>query len=165
MNAIIEKMLEWGQKWAEGSRGTKSSRQEGGRADSFSEPGLRQRTSYASPLRDSLQFYEPLSSHEYRNHGRHVHHRRSAGRVPRRTSFFPSLQQLAFPDGSFHRPNIHDETTWLILLLVQLAMAVLGTTFAGGYLALRGDGKKKEAGPPINAKSNEEEAFIKYVMR
>jgi len=42
-------------------------------------------------------------------------------------------------------------------------MATLGTTFLGGYLALGGS-KKTETGPPINAKSKEEESFVKYVF-
>jgi hypothetical protein len=29
---------------------------------------------------------------------------------------------------------------------------------------MRGDGKKKEQGPPINATSKDEEAFIKFVQ-
>lgn len=47
---------------------------------------------------------------------------------------------------------------------MQLAMAVLGTTFAGSAFALRGDSKAKEQGPPINATSKEEESFIQYVL-
>jgi F-type H+-transporting ATPase subunit k len=42
-------------------------------------------------------------------------------------------------------------------------MATLGTTFLGSWLALRGGSKpEKEQGPPINAKSKEEESFVKY---
>jgi F-type H+-transporting ATPase subunit k len=42
-------------------------------------------------------------------------------------------------------------------------MATLGTTFAGSWLALRGGDKPaQEQGPPLNAKSKEEESFIKY---
>jgi F-type H+-transporting ATPase subunit k len=42
-------------------------------------------------------------------------------------------------------------------------MATLGTTFVGSWLALRGGSKpEKEQGPPINAKSKEEENFVKY---
>ncbi len=44
-------------------------------------------------------------------------------------------------------------------------MATLGTFFAGTAFALRGKEKAKEQGPPINATSKEEEAFIKYVAR
>ncbi len=44
-------------------------------------------------------------------------------------------------------------------------MATLGTFFAGSAFALRGKEKAKEQGPPINATSKEEEAFIKYVIR
>lgn len=44
-------------------------------------------------------------------------------------------------------------------------MVPLGTTFGGAYLAMSG-GKKpdqKAKGPPINAGSEDEEKFIKYV--
>jgi F-type H+-transporting ATPase subunit k len=48
---------------------------------------------------------------------------------------------------------------------MQLAMATLGTTFVGSWLALRGGSKpEKEQGPPINAKSKEEENFVKYAL-
>lgn len=50
------------------------------------------------------------------------------------------------------------------VLPLQLAMITLGVTFAGGALAMRGDTKAKEQGPPINATSKEEENFIKYVQ-
>lgn len=43
-------------------------------------------------------------------------------------------------------------------------MGVLGTTFAGAFLALSGGDKKKaEQGPPVNASSKDEEKFIQYV--
>lgn len=43
-------------------------------------------------------------------------------------------------------------------------MAVLGTMFAGSYLAMGGGSKPKTAaGPPINASSKEEGDFIQYV--
>lgn len=42
-------------------------------------------------------------------------------------------------------------------------MATLGTTFVGGWLALGGSSKADSQNPPINAKSKEEESFIKYV--
>lgn len=41
-------------------------------------------------------------------------------------------------------------------------MATLGATFAGSYLAMRGGDKKTAQGPPINASSKDEEAFIQY---
>jgi F-type H+-transporting ATPase subunit k len=41
-------------------------------------------------------------------------------------------------------------------------MATLGTTFFGSWLALRGGPKEEQQGPPLNAKSKEEESFIKY---
>ena len=44
----------------------------------------------------------------------------------------------------------------------QLAIATLGTTFAGAALAVGGKEKKKEQGPPINATSKDEEQFIQY---
>jgi F-type H+-transporting ATPase subunit k len=40
-------------------------------------------------------------------------------------------------------------------------MATLGTTFAVAFLSMGGDKKSKEQGPPINAKSPDEENFIK----
>jgi F-type H+-transporting ATPase subunit k len=44
-------------------------------------------------------------------------------------------------------------------------MGVLGSTFAGAYLALSGGDKKKaEQGPPVNAASKDEEKFIQYVI-
>ncbi|MCJ1354426.1 MAG: hypothetical protein MMC33_004414 [Icmadophila ericetorum] len=46
-----------------------------------------------------------------------------------------------------------------------LAMATLGTTFAGAYLGLGGNQKAKEAGPPINATSKDEEAFIQEFLK
>ena len=42
-------------------------------------------------------------------------------------------------------------------------MWTLGLTGAGAYFGLRGGEKKKEQGPPINATSEDEEKFIKYV--
>lgn len=41
-------------------------------------------------------------------------------------------------------------------------MTTLGTTFAGIYLAMPAKTKEKESGPPINAASKDEEAFIQY---
>lgn len=46
--------------------------------------------------------------------------------------------------------------------LSQLAMATLGATFAGSWLAMRGDGSEKAKTPPTNASSKDEEAFIQY---
>jgi hypothetical protein len=44
-------------------------------------------------------------------------------------------------------------------------MGVLGTTFAGAFLAMGGGDKKKtEQGPPVNASSKDEEKFIQYVL-
>lgn len=40
-------------------------------------------------------------------------------------------------------------------------MATLGTTFLGAYLSLSGGPKPDTKNPPINAKSKEEESFIK----
>ena len=42
-------------------------------------------------------------------------------------------------------------------------MATLGTTFGLIALAMGGKEKAKEQGPPINAGSKEEEAFIQFV--
>lgn len=45
----------------------------------------------------------------------------------------------------------------------QLAIATLGVTFAGSYIAISSGGKKpKDQKPPVNASSKEEEAFIQY---
>lgn len=41
-------------------------------------------------------------------------------------------------------------------------MATLGVLFGGSYLAMRGGEKKTAQGPPINASSKDEEAFIQY---
>ncbi|KAI9859925.1 MAG: hypothetical protein M1824_003513 [Vezdaea acicularis] len=46
-----------------------------------------------------------------------------------------------------------------------LAIATLGTTFAGAALAMGGDKKSKQQGPPIQAQSSEEESFIKDFMQ
>ncbi|KAF1830242.1 hypothetical protein BDW02DRAFT_573235 [Decorospora gaudefroyi] len=47
-----------------------------------------------------------------------------------------------------------------------LAIATLGTTFAGAALAMGGKkGEEKASGPPINAKSSEEENFVKEYVR
>ncbi|KAF2836112.1 hypothetical protein M501DRAFT_997351 [Patellaria atrata CBS 101060] len=47
-----------------------------------------------------------------------------------------------------------------------LSMATLGTTFAGSWLALRGDGKKTaQQTPPINASSKDEENFIQDFLK
>ena len=40
-------------------------------------------------------------------------------------------------------------------------MATLGVTFAGAYLSMGGSSKADPNNPPINAKSKEEESFIK----
>ncbi|ORY05816.1 hypothetical protein BCR34DRAFT_453970, partial [Clohesyomyces aquaticus] len=42
-----------------------------------------------------------------------------------------------------------------------LAIATLGTTFAGAFLAMGGKKAEQAAGPALNAKSKEEESFIK----
>jgi F-type H+-transporting ATPase subunit k len=48
----------------------------------------------------------------------------------------------------------------------QLAMATLGSIFAGSWAAMGGGEKPKTAqGPPINASSKDEENFIQYVLR
>ena len=46
--------------------------------------------------------------------------------------------------------------------LSQLAIATLGVTYAGSWLAMRGDGSEKAKTPPTNASSKDEEAFIQY---
>jgi F-type H+-transporting ATPase subunit k len=43
-------------------------------------------------------------------------------------------------------------------------MATLGTTFIGAYLSMGGSSKADPNNPPINAKSKDEESFIKYVQ-
>ncbi|KAI4250478.1 MAG: hypothetical protein L6R40_000076 [Gallowayella cf. fulva] len=47
----------------------------------------------------------------------------------------------------------------------MLAMATLGTTFAGIYLAMPSKTKEKESGPPINAASKDEEKFIQDFLK
>ncbi|USP74688.1 hypothetical protein yc1106_01962 [Curvularia clavata] len=44
-------------------------------------------------------------------------------------------------------------------------MATLGTTFAGAALSLGGKKAEDPTTPPINAKSSEEESFVKCVDR
>ncbi len=44
----------------------------------------------------------------------------------------------------------------------QLAIATLSVTFAGAYLSTRGGKAEEVTQPPINAKSKEEESFVKY---
>jgi F-type H+-transporting ATPase subunit k len=43
-------------------------------------------------------------------------------------------------------------------------MATLGTAIVGGYLSMGSSPKADTTNPPINAKSKEEESFIKYVL-
>ncbi|EEP77812.1 predicted protein [Uncinocarpus reesii 1704] len=45
-----------------------------------------------------------------------------------------------------------------------LAMATLGTTFLGAYLAMPSS-PKKEQGPPIKASSKDEEQFIQDFLK
>ena len=45
----------------------------------------------------------------------------------------------------------------------QLAMVVLGSIFAGAYVATRGGGQKAQTTPPIQASSKDEENFIQSV--
>jgi F-type H+-transporting ATPase subunit k len=51
------------------------------------------------------------------------------------------------------------------LMSLQLAMATLGTTFVGAALALSGGKAEDKSQPPINAKSKDEESFVKYALR
>ncbi|KAH7131852.1 hypothetical protein B0J11DRAFT_520222 [Dendryphion nanum] len=46
-----------------------------------------------------------------------------------------------------------------------LAIATLTTTFAGSWLAMRGGDKPEQQGPPLNAKSKDEENFIKEFVK
>ncbi|KAH8430272.1 ATP19 family protein [Aspergillus melleus] len=46
-----------------------------------------------------------------------------------------------------------------------LAMGVLGSLFGGVYLATRGGGEKKQAAPPIQASSKDEETFIQDFLK
>ncbi|KAJ5207119.1 hypothetical protein N7491_002249 [Penicillium cf. griseofulvum] len=47
-----------------------------------------------------------------------------------------------------------------------LAMATLGSMFAGSWLAMSGGEKPKTAqGPPINASSKDEENFVQNFMK
>lgn len=43
-------------------------------------------------------------------------------------------------------------------------MGVLGSLFGGVYLATRGGSQPKQAAPPIQASSKDEETFIQYVL-
>ena len=45
----------------------------------------------------------------------------------------------------------------------QLAIATLGITFTGAALAMGGKKAEDPTSPPINAKSKDEESFVKYV--
>ena len=44
-------------------------------------------------------------------------------------------------------------------------MATLAVTFGGAKLAMGGDKKEKTNIPPINAKSSDEEKFVKFVYQ
>ncbi|KAF2262217.1 hypothetical protein CC78DRAFT_534985 [Lojkania enalia] len=44
-------------------------------------------------------------------------------------------------------------------------MATLGITFGGAWLAMSGGKKPEERGPAINAKSKEEESFVKDFIK
>ncbi|KAK2741501.1 hypothetical protein FQN55_008252 [Onygenales sp. PD_40] len=46
-----------------------------------------------------------------------------------------------------------------------LAIATLGTTFLGSYLAMGSGKKDKTQPPPINASSKDEEAFIQEFLK
>ncbi|CAO2652789.1 Nn.00g022000.m01.CDS01 [Neocucurbitaria sp. VM-36] len=46
-----------------------------------------------------------------------------------------------------------------------LAIATLGTTFAGAFLAMGGKKAEDKSQPPINAKSSEEESFVKEYVK
>lgn len=51
-------------------------------------------------------------------------------------------------------------------VVIQLAMGVLGSTFAGAFLSTRGGSKEqqqKQQGPPVQAGSKDEEDFIQCV--
>ena len=45
----------------------------------------------------------------------------------------------------------------------QLAIATLATTFTGAFLAMGGKKAEDVSQPPINAKSKDEESFVKCV--
>lgn len=69
----------------------------------------------------------------------------------------PSRSPCAvFKVGFLHGSSLAD-------VQFQLAIATLGVTFAGGYIAMSLGGKKpKEQKSLVNASSKEEEAFIRY---
>jgi F-type H+-transporting ATPase subunit k len=46
---------------------------------------------------------------------------------------------------------------------LQLAMATLGVVFTGAFLSVGGKKIEDPTSPPINAKSKDEESFVKYV--
>jgi len=47
--------------------------------------------------------------------------------------------------------------------VLQLAIATLGITFTGAALSMGGKKAADPTSPPINAKSPDEESFVKYV--
>ena len=49
-------------------------------------------------------------------------------------------------------------------VVLQLAIATLATTFSIAAFSLSGGEKVDKTQPPINAKSKEEESFVKYVF-
>mgnify|MGYP003624106409 CR=1 FL=1 len=51
----------------------------------------------------------------------------------------------------------------LITLCKQLAIATLTVTIGGAFLATSGKKADAPTSPPINAKSKDEESFVKYV--
>jgi hypothetical protein len=78
----------------------------------------------------------------------------------------PGRQSLALAVSLFTSSELEIAPRKLTRFLTyQLSMAVLGTMFAGSYLAMGGGSKPKTAaGPPINASSKEEGDFIQYVL-
>ena len=83
------------------------------------------------------------------------------------TPSFALPSECRFTLSGFHSLCVYVRTTETKAnaSVLQLSIATLTTAFAGGYLSTGGS-KKKEGGqgPPINAKDQDEEKFIQYVM-
>lgn len=92
------------------------------------------------------------------HHGRHVHCCRQASWLARGTWNSINRSAIATELHPLSRPAIINSCS------LQLAMATLGVTFGVAALSMGGSKKSTAQGPPINASSKEEEAFIKYVF-
>lgn len=93
------------------------------------------------------------------HHGRHVHCCRQASRLARGMWNSVDCSAIATELLPPTRPALIDSCS------LQLAMATLGVTFGIAALSMGGSKKSTAQGPPINASSKEEEAFITYVVQ